>query len=111
MISEDLQYAAPYHRDKGLFLLLTPFPGDPLLVRDRRGQEVMTEKVGEDSLLLLVGSGLPHWLLEGREAARLFHSPPHAVPSLPPGLSHRTTLARMKVREAVTDPGSQPEHG
>ena len=92
------EYAAPYHRDKGLFLLVTPFTAAPLEVRDRMGEEVRTEEVDQDSLLLLLGSGLPAWLLEGTDGARLFHSPSHAVPSLPTHLSQRTTLARMKVR-------------
>ena len=94
----DLHYAAPFHRDKGLFLLVTPFPGDPLVVRDRRGEMETTQEVAHHALLVLLGSGLPGWLLEGREGASQLHAPPHAVPSLPAHLSHRTTLARMKVR-------------
>ena len=97
--SGEVQYAAPFHKDKGLFLLVTPFTASPLEVRDRRGERVSTEEVGQhDSLLLLLGSGLPAWLLEGTEAASQLHVPSHAVPSLPASLSHRTSLARMKVR-------------
>ena len=104
--SGEVQYAAPFHKDKGLFLLVTPFTASPLEVRDRRGGRVGTEEVRQqDSLLLLLGSGLPAWLLEGTEAAGLLHAPSHAVSSLPASLSHRTTLARMKVRGQDTGQG------
>ena len=98
MSSGEVQYAAPFHRDLGLFLVVTPFPGSALVVRDRRGEVVSTEEVRQDGLLVLLGSGLADWLLEGSEAATLFHAPPHAVPSLPAHLGQRTSLARMKVR-------------
>ena len=99
-----LHYAAPWHRDKGLFLLVTPFPGVPLLVKDRRGEMVSTEEVDQHSLLLLLGTGLSDWLLEGRETTSKFHAPSHAVPSLPSVVSHRTTVARMKVRAPASPP-------
>ena len=48
MSSGEVQYAAPFHRDLGLFLVVTPFPGSALVVRDRRGEVVSTEEVRQD---------------------------------------------------------------
>ena len=62
---------------------------------DREGEIIRTDGLGPDSVLVLVSSGLPAWLLEGTREADMFHASSHAVPAL--HSEHRTILARMKV--------------
>ena len=91
------KYAAPFHIDSGLLLFLTPFQQLPLLVKSRAGQLINTEQLRQDSVIVILASALPDWLLKGSQSSKSFFASPHAVPSLPASLSSRTVFARMKV--------------
>lgn len=95
----DNEYLLPFHVDNGLYLLITPAPEHPLLVKDRSGQEISTSAIGADSVLVLLARGLTDWLFQGSDVASKFHAVPHAVRSLrySPQVSSRTVYARMKV--------------
>jgi len=90
-------FAAPFHTDNGLLLMVTPFQEHPLQIKNRAGDYVSTASVAEDSLLVLIANGLPHWLLQGTKASDKFFSVPHAVPSINNELLSRVVFARMKV--------------
>jgi len=81
----------PYHTDNGLYLLLTPSDVSPLMIKHRDGSTHKMD-VSDDSIIMLLGTGLTSWLLPNHH---LFAAP-HAVPSLAP-LAIRTVLATMKV--------------
>jgi hypothetical protein len=99
----------PYHVDHGLYLLVTPSASLPLRLKSRRGKMVSTESVAPDTVLVLLGRGLTHWLLQGSE--RLTPAL-HAVPSLVQmGVPARTVVARMKVAPSAARPLSQPTAG
>jgi len=87
----DDDLALPYHTDNGLYLFLTPSSQLPLLSVGRDGA-VHKLDTGNNTVILLLGTGLTSWLL-GDEG---LYSPPHAVPSLPLN-SLRTVMARMVV--------------
>merc|ERR1719184_212493 len=75
--------ALPYHTDNGLYVLDT----------------------GDDTVLLLLGTGLTKWLLPSSS----LHAPAHGLPSLPTSLtSPRTVMARMTVAPAASLPSSSP---
>jgi len=93
----DGDFAAPFHTDNGLLLMITPFQEHPLQVKNKKGEIVETGEIGDDALLILVASGLPKWLLKGTDASSKFFPVPHAVPSLVNDISSRTVFARMKV--------------
>lgn len=95
--NDESVWASPFHTDNGLMLMITPFREHPLQIKDREGRLVNTAKLGDDSLLVLVASGLPDWLLHGTQSSPLFFPVPHAVPSLANDLVARTVFARMKV--------------
>jgi len=90
-------YAAPFHTDNGLLLIITPFQEHPLQVKNKEGEIVETGEIGDDALLVLVASALPNWLLKGTDSSAKFFPVPHAVPSLVNNISPRTVFARMKV--------------
>eukprot|EP00090_Calanus_glacialis_P033852 TRINITY_DN5638_c0_g1_i1.p1 TRINITY_DN5638_c0_g1~~TRINITY_DN5638_c0_g1_i1.p1 ORF type:complete len:545 (-),score=136.05 TRINITY_DN5638_c0_g1_i1:1228-2862(-) len=90
-------YAAPFHTDNGLLLMITPFQEHPLQVKNKMGEIVETGELGDDALLVLVASGLSQWLLKGTKSSSKFFPVPHAVPSLINNISPRTVFARMKV--------------
>jgi len=90
-------FAAPFHTDNGLLLMVTPFQEHPLQIKNRGGDYVSTARVTDDSLLVLIANALPHWLLQGTKASKKFFSVPHAVPSLNNELLSRVVFARMKV--------------
>ncbi len=91
------QYAAPFHVDKGLLLLLTPFKQHPLLVKAKDGALLRTEDLEESAVIVIIASGLPDWLLKGSQSSKSFYAAPHAVPSLAGSLQSRSVFARMKV--------------
>jgi len=91
------EYAAPFHTDNGLLLIITPFQEHPLQVKNKAGNIVETGEIGDDSLLVLVASALPKWLLKGTDSSHKFFPVPHAVPSLANQGSPRTVFARMKI--------------
>ena len=95
--AEREQFAVPYHKDRGLFLLVTPSRSGPLLVRDSHGEVIRTDSLQADSVMVVMSSGLSDWLLEGTREAEMFHASSHAVPALASHTEHRTILARMKV--------------
>jgi len=86
--------ALPYHTDNGLYVLLTPSSLLPLRSLSKDGSLHVLDP-GDDSILLLLGTGLTSWLLPQGQ----LYSPPHAVPALATSLSSqpRTVVARMKV--------------
>ncbi|TRY75846.1 hypothetical protein TCAL_04958 [Tigriopus californicus] len=87
----------PFHVDNGLFLLLTPFPDHPLQVQLSNGQEVSTQDVDYNSVLVLMGRGITDWLEQGFDSPSLFHPAPHAVPRWEEPIENRGVFARMKV--------------
>ena len=91
------KYVAPWHTDSGLLLLLTPFKQHPLLVKARDGTLVQTDQLDESSVIVILASALPDWLLKGSQSSKSFFASPHAVPSLQGSLASRSVFARMKV--------------
>merc|ERR1712179_400751 len=81
----------PFHTDNGLYLLLTPSPVLQLLTMSREGS-VYEIPSSDDSIILLLGTGLTSWLLPHHH----LYSPPHAVPSIANHLT-RAVFGRMKV--------------
>jgi len=81
----------PFHTDHGLYLLLTPSPLLQLLTITREGAVAQIPGY-DDSIILLLGTGLTSWLLPHHN----LYSPPHAVPSITTHLT-RTVFGRMKV--------------
>jgi len=81
----------PYHTDNGLYLLLSPSHVSPLMIKHRDGS-IHKINVSDDSIILLLGTGLTSWLLPDHQ----LYATPHAVPALDPQAS-RTVLAAMKV--------------
>jgi len=95
--------ALPYHTDNGLYVLLTPSSILPLLSISKDANIHLLD-TGDDSILLLLGTGLTDWLLPGSG----LYAPPHALPALSTSLSPspRTVLARMKVAPSLSVPSS-----
>lgn len=87
----------PFHVDNGLFLILTPFPDHPLQVKLSNGQEISTQDVDHNSVLVLMGRGITDWLEQGFESPSLFHPAPHSVPRWEESIENRAVFARMKV--------------
>jgi len=88
-------YSLPFHRDNGLYLLLTPSPTSPLLLQSSTGKPVSTSLVSSSSVLFLLGRGVTSWLLQATPHSLV--AAPHAVPSMADGARPRVVLARMKV--------------
>ena len=91
------KYAAPFHTDSGLLLLLTTFKQHPLVLKDRHGRLINTDSLDESSVIVILASALPDWLLKGSKSSQSFFASPHAVPSLDGALQSRSVFARMKV--------------
>jgi len=106
----DNEVMVPYHTDNGLFLILTPFPDVGLKVKLSNGIEVQTsEEVEPRSVLVLMGRGLTHWLLqEGgfSGSATAIQAGEHAVPALSGSVTKRSVYARMKVAPGEAIPAS-----
>ena len=58
-------YAVPLHKDNGLMLFLTPFQEHPLIIRNSRDEDLDLTNIGDDSVIVIIGSALPNWLLKG----------------------------------------------
>merc|ERR1712126_560743 len=96
--------ALPYHTDNGLYVLLTPSSSLPLRALSKNGTMHVLD-TGDDTVLLLLGTGLTKWLLPSSS----LHAPSHGLPSLPTSLtSPRTVMARMTVAPAASLPSSSP---
>jgi len=96
--------ALPYHTDNGLYVLLTPSDTLPLRALSKNGTMHVLD-TGDDTVLLLLGTGLTKWLLPSSS----LHAPSHALPSLPTSLpSPRTVMARMTVAPSLSLPSSSP---
>merc|ERR1711962_1308697 len=94
--------ALPYHTDNGLYVLLTPSSSLPLRALSKNGTMHVLD-TGDDTVLLLLGTGLTKWLLPTSS----LHAPAHGLPSLPTSLSSpRTVMARMTVAPAGSLPSS-----
>merc|ERR1719228_3255889 len=94
--------ALPYHTDNGLYVLLTPSSSLPLRALSKNGTMHVLD-TGDDTVLLLLGTGLTNWLLPSSS----LHAPAHGLPSLPTSLSSpRTVMARMTVAPAASLPSS-----
>lgn len=89
-------HTLPFHRDNGLYLLVTPSPSAPLLLQSAKGKPVSTSLLSPTSVLFLLGRGLTSWLLQTTPHGLV--PAPHAVPSMA-GAAARTVLARMKVAD------------
>jgi len=83
------QLSVPWHTDRGLLLTLTPAPHSALLVRGREGGVLTTGRLPRQSVIVLLGAGLPDWL-----GVASLPAAPHAVPGLP-AAPPRPVLARM----------------
>ena len=107
------RFSLPYHVDRGLYLLVTPSPALPLLLRSRRGKNIRTDPVAPDTVLVLLGRGLTHWMMPPttRGSSGLLLTPAaHAVPTLTgTRVSSRTIMARMKVAPSGARPIGNPE--
>ena len=93
-------FLVPEHTDNGIFLMITPFPEQSLVVRTSTGRRVSTADLDpSDSVLVLMGVATPDWLLQGDSAAvrSEFHPVPHSVPHVERPNGERTVFARMKV--------------
>ena len=58
--------AVPFHSDNGLLLLLTPFKEQPLLMKNKNGDVLTTGELDNDSVIVIIASALPNWLLKGK---------------------------------------------
>lgn len=96
-VSPEEGYAAPFHTDNGILLLITPFQEHPLQVRKLGGMIMDTSKLDDSSVLILIARALPEWLLRGNKEAAGFRPAPHAVQSLGLNLQDRTVFARMMI--------------
>jgi hypothetical protein len=105
-------YMVPFHVDNGLYLILTPFPGQGLKLKLSDNKIVSTDGFELDSAIVLFGRGLTEWLLQNDEQTReKFHAVPHSVPSMTPGKMSqaRTVYARMKVAPSSAIPVTRDE--
>ena len=90
------KYMVPFHKDNGLYLLITPFPGHGLKIQTNSGEIINTDQIKSDSLLILLGRGMTDWLLLDHSNRNDFYAVPHGVePMDKPGT--RSVFARMKV--------------
>ena len=96
-VQDKSSFAAPFHIDSGLLLFLTPFKKHPLLIKNRLQDDISTNNLDEGSVIVILASALPNWLLKGKKSSQKFFAAPHAVPSLSPNLLSRTVFARMKI--------------
>ena len=85
-------FAAPFHIDNGLFLLVTPSPDHPLIVSDSNGHHW---EASEGDLVVVFGRGMTDWLRQ-HYITQPFRPAPHAVPSGMVG-DYRVVAARMVV--------------
>merc|ERR1712038_17887 len=93
-------FLVPEHTDNGIFLMITPFPEQSLVVRTSTGRKISTADLDpSNTVLVLMGVAMPNWLLQGDSAAvrNQFHPVPHSVPHIEQRNSERTVFARMKV--------------
>ena len=93
--SRDGGFMIPFHKDSGFILFLTPFPLHPLMIKDKHGETLSTDGLMEDSVIVILGTGITEWLLGG--TGDRFHAASHAVAALDDRLSSRAVVARMKV--------------
>merc|ERR1712200_69256 len=102
----DNKYAAPFHTDNGVLLMITPFKEHPLQVKSKGGKILDTSSFGNSDLLVIIARALPEWLLRGSRMAGQFHAGSHAVPKLSHELKTRTVFARMMVAPLEALPAS-----
>ena len=103
-------FAAPFHIDSGLLLFLTPFKKHPLLIKNRLQENINTNNLDEGSVIVILASALPNWLLKDKNSSNKFFAAPHAVPSLSSHLLSRTVFARMKIAPDTAMPMSSGHH-
>ena len=97
--------------DSGLLLFLTQFQQHPVIIKNRDGGVVNTDKLDNNAVIVIIASALPNWLLNNKKSSSKFFPAPHAVPSLSQDLPYRTVLARMKVVPDSAVPVSNHHHG
>ena len=66
-------YSVPFHTDNGLLLFLTPDQAQPLMVRNKRGDTMELSQVEDHSVIVLLGSALPNWLLKGNRITEMIN--------------------------------------
>jgi len=108
--NSDHSYAAPYHIDSGLLLFITPFQEHPLEIKNRNSEVIKTDSISHDSVIVIIASALPNWLLKGKHSSSKFFPAPHAVPSLGSNIASRTVFARMKVVPDTATPAHSSHH-
>ena len=62
---KDGGFMIPFHKDSGFILFLTPFPLHPLVIKDKYGETLDTDGLKEDSVIVILGTGISEWLLGG----------------------------------------------
>ena len=64
-VSSEIGFMIPFHKDSGFILFLTPFPLHPLIIKDKYGETLSTDGLKEDSVIVILGTGITEWLLGG----------------------------------------------
>ena len=64
--SSDARALVPEHIDNGLFLLITPFPGQSLVVRTSTGRLVSTDDLDVSDTVLVLPGGIRDKILHQR---------------------------------------------
>jgi len=77
---------------------VTPAHRQQLQIISKQGLVVNTDKIPLDSVIFIIGSALPNWLLPSSFPIELYPAP-HSVPhqTYPSSDESRTVLARMKI--------------
>ena len=99
----NFKFTAPFHIDNGLFLLLTPSPENPLIVKDANGRDY---SAGNGEVIVVFGRGLNQWLFQERSSKlrNKFRAAPHAVKAV---TSERVVMARMIVVDGNAVPKNE----
>ena len=90
-------FSVPFHKDRGMVLYVTHFSDLPVIIKGKDGAILNTDSIPIDSIIVIIGSAISEWLLEGTDTSHYFHAASHGVPSLSKTLDSRVIVARMKV--------------
>jgi len=93
----------PHHTDNGMYVLVTPSDLLHLNAIAKNGDSHVLN-TGDDSVILILGTGLTSWLLPGEG----LHAAPHALPSIESILEPRSVVARMRVAPDDSTPSALP---
>jgi len=93
----------PHHTDNGMYVLLTPSDLLHINAVSKNGASHVLN-TGDDSVILMLGTGLTSWLLPGEG----LHAAPHALPSISSISKPRSVVARMRVAPDNAVPSALP---